>query len=203
MSARTHSRSVLASTREGSWYKLRQMNNVSQVLAERFRNYEPPRQRLSGLLFDHLFEDPLHVFQVIVLVPPHGAPRDLNALPCSIIQCPVGHYDVASFTEGRNHAADGGKSLCVDDASWSAEMSRDVCFCFDMYILGAIETWGRTGPHTVCSEDLNGLLFESLIRDQVVEVVRREVRHRAAIRKLRLRPSWSVDLSHSVNSSDW
>ena len=51
----------------------------------------------------------------------------------------------------------------------------------NMYVLGSIETRGAAGADTIVSQDLDGFFFESLIRDQVVEVVGGEIGNSAAI----------------------
>ncbi len=55
-----------------------------------------------------------------------------------------------------------------------------------MYILSPVETWRTTWAHTICSQGLDGFLFEGFVRNEVVEVIRREIRHRPPIGQLRL-----------------
>jgi len=60
-------------------------------------------------------------------------------------------------------------------------------------ILCAVETRGATGADTVCAQGLNGLVFEDIVGEEVVEVVRGKVRDGAAIGELRLgagRSAW-------------
>jgi len=51
-------------------------------------------------------------------------------------------------------------------------------------ILCAIETRRATGPDTVCAQGLNGLVFEDIVGEEVVEVVRGKVCDSAAIGEL-------------------
>jgi hypothetical protein len=51
-------------------------------------------------------------------------------------------------------------------------------------VLRTVEAGGTTRPYAVGAEGLDGLLFESLVCDEVIEVVGREVRDGAAIGEL-------------------
>ena len=50
-----------------------------------------------------------------------------------------------------------------------------------MYILGTIETPRATWSDSVVAESLNGLLLESFVGIEVIEIERAEVRHGSAI----------------------
>lgn len=63
-------------------------------------------------------------------------------------------------------------------------MGRDVRFGLDMYVLSTIETRGPARAHTVRAEGLNGFLLESVIGDEIVEVVGGEVCDGAAVGEL-------------------
>ena len=51
----------------------------------------------------------------------------------------------------------------------------------NVYVLGSVKSRGAAGANTIVSEDLNSFLFESLVRDKIVEVVGGEIGHSAAI----------------------
>ena len=51
----------------------------------------------------------------------------------------------------------------------------------NVYILGSVEPRGAAGANTVVSENLNSFLFKGLVRDKIVEIVRGEIGHSAAI----------------------
>lgn len=66
-------------------------------------------------------------------------------------------------------------------------MGRDVSFGFDMHVLSAVETRRPAGAHAVRAEGLNSFLFESLIGDEIVEVIGGEVGDGAAVGELAFR----------------
>jgi len=53
-----------------------------------------------------------------------------------------------------------------------------------VYILCAVESGRTAGADAVGAESLDGFLFESLVRDEVVEIEGGEVRDGAAVREL-------------------
>jgi hypothetical protein len=70
-----------------------------------------------------------------------------------------------------------------------------------VHVLGAIESRRSTGADAICSEGLDGLLFERLVGDEVVEVVGREVCDDLAAgrgRDSRFRAGWTMG-----SISDW
>lgn len=74
-------------------------------------------------------------------------------------------------------------------------MGRDVSFSLNMYVLGAVEIWGATWPDAVGAEDLDRLLFKGFVRDEVVEIVGREICYCTAVGEFRLGPRWSASMS--------
>lgn len=74
----------------------------------------------------------------------------------------------------------------VDDAGWYAQVRSNVLLCLHVYILCAVEPGRTAGADAIGAEGLNGFLFESLVRDEVVEIERGEVRNGAAVGELRL-----------------
>lgn len=85
-------------------YHFGQIKHVPHVLKKRFRNDESPGKRLLRLLFRYPLEHPLHVLQIIVIIPPHRTPADLNSLPDGIIDGAVRNDDVPPLTERRDDA---------------------------------------------------------------------------------------------------
>ena len=57
-----------------------------------------------------------------------------------------------------------------------------VALGLDMNILGSVEPGGAAGANAIRAEDLDYFLFERLIRDKVVKVVRGEIGHGPAVR---------------------
>ncbi len=51
----------------------------------------------------------------------------------------------------------------------------------NMYVLGSVKPRGAAGANTIVPEDLDSFLFESLVRDKIVEVVGGEIGDSAAI----------------------
>ena len=152
-------------------YDAREVEHVAYVLEEAFCDDKTACECPAFLFFDDAFENPFHVLQVVVLVPPDGASADLDALSDCIIDCFVGHYDVSSFAKGWDHAGDGRECLGVDDAGFCAKMGGDVGFGLDVHILGAVEPRWRAGANTISAEDLDGAFLEVRICAQSIEVV--------------------------------
>ena len=55
-----------------------------------------------------------------------------------------------------------------------------------MHILCPVEAWWPTWPNTVCAEGLDGFLFQSLVGNEIVVVVRGQIGDSATIGKLGL-----------------
>jgi hypothetical protein len=127
-----------------------------------------------------------------VLVPPHRAPADLDALPDCIVDGLVRDNDVATLREGRDDARDGGEGLRVDDARGNTQVCGDVGLGLNVDILCAIETRRAAGTDAVCAERLDSLLLERLVAIEVVEVVRGEVRDGAAVGELGFGSGWAA-----------
>ena len=51
-----------------------------------------------------------------------------------------------------------------------------------MDVLGAIELRGATRPNAICTQGLDGLLLDLVIRVEVVEIVRCQIDGRPSIR---------------------
>ena len=51
----------------------------------------------------------------------------------------------------------------------------------NMYVLGSIKPRGAAGANTIVSEDLDSFLFESLVRNKIVEVIGSEIGDSAPI----------------------
>lgn len=83
----------------------------------------------------------------------------------------------------------------VDDAGWHAQVRSNVLLRLHVYILCAVKSGRTAGANAVGTEGLNGFLFESLIRDEIVEVERGEVRDGAAVGELRLGSCRSAPMS--------
>lgn len=168
---------------------LGQVDHVTHGLEEPLGDDESPGQGFVALLLGDLAQDPLKILRVIVFVPSHGRPTDLESFADGIIDRLVGDDDVAPLAECWDHTADRAKRLRVDDAGRSAQESGDISFDLHVYILGAVEARGSTWPHAVSAQRLNRAFFEHLIGDEVVEVVRGEVGDGAAIGQFRPRTS--------------
>lgn len=127
----------------------------------------------------------------------------MHALPDREIDGFVGHDDVTSLREGRDDAGDGGESLSVDNACRGPQMRRDVRFRLLVNILRAVEARRTAWSNTVRPQRLYGLLFQTLVPGQVVEVVGRDVGDNPAVRELRLwtsRPrNVSKPTAHGLN----
>jgi hypothetical protein len=167
-------------------YQLRQVNHVANVLEQALGDDEAPRQRLPGLLLDQVLEHVLEVLHVVVLVPLDGAAADLHALADGKVDGLVGDDDVAALAERGDDAGDGGKGLRVDDARRHAQVRRDVCLGLHVHVLRAVEAGRAAGADAIGAQRLDGLLLERLVADEVVVVVRREVRDGAPVGELRL-----------------
>lgn len=63
-------------------------------------------------------------------------------------------------------------------------MGRDVRFGSNMNVLGTVEAWRPAGTYAVRAEGLDGFLFQSLIGDEIVEVVGGKVCDGAAVGEL-------------------
>jgi hypothetical protein len=85
--------------------------------------------------------------------------------------------------------------LRIDDAGWYAQMRSNVLLCLHVYILCAVESRRTAGADAVGAEGLNGFLFESLVRNEVVEIERGEVCDGAAVGELRLGSCRSAPVS--------
>ena len=165
----------------GTTHDFGQIEHISHQLAQPFAYDEPSGQRLLGLLFHHPREDSLEICQVIMFIPPHAAPRDLYALSDRIIDRTIRHNDVATLTERGYNAGDRAERLSVDDACCCPQEGSDVLLDLHMYILSAVEAWWTTGSNAVGAQGLNSSFFELFVRDEVIVVVRGEVRHGAAV----------------------
>ncbi len=137
------------------------------------------------MLLDDLFQHSLHVLQVIVFIPSDRTSRYLNAFADGVVDRFVGDDDVPALGKRRDHAGNGGESLSVDDARGHAQMGRNRGLGFHVYILSAVEARRTARPDAVGAQRLDGLLFQRLIRHQVVKVVGCEVRDRAPGGELR------------------
>jgi hypothetical protein len=126
----------------------------------------------------------LQILHVIVLVPPHRAPRNLQSLFDGIVDRFVGDNDISPLAKRWDDTRYRRERLRVDDAGARAEECSNVRLNLHVDVLCAVESRGATGPHAVGAEGLNGALFEVLIRDEVVVVVGREVRDGSAIGEL-------------------
>ena len=65
-------------------------------------------------------------------------------------------------------------------------MCSNIRLRLHVYVLRAVEARRTTRADAICAERLDGLLLESLVCDEVVEVVGREVRDGAAVGEFRL-----------------
>ena len=166
-------------------HQFRQIRHIPDTLEQPFRNDEPPRKRLLALLLDSSLQHPLQIRHIIMLVPSHRAPTNLNALPDGKVDRLVRNNDIAPLAEARNDAGDGREGLRVDDAGRHAEVGRDVRLRLLVHVLGAVETWRAAGADAICAEGLDSLFFEDLGGEEVVEVVGCQVRHGAAVGELR------------------
>ena len=63
-------------------------------------------------------------------------------------------------------------------------MRRNVCFGFDVNVLGAVEVGRAAGSNAICTKALNSLFFESLVSREVVEIVRSKIRDGATVCQL-------------------
>jgi hypothetical protein len=70
-----------------------------------------------------------------------------------------------------------------------------------VYILGAVEAGRTTGTNAVCAEGLDSLLLERFVRNEVVVVVRGEIRDGAAVGQLRFGPGRTVTVLVQLLSS--
>ena len=106
-----------------------------------------------------------------MLIPVNGTPGNLDPFANSIIHRSVSDYDIAPLTKSWDHTANRRKGLSVDNARWRAEMSCNIGFGFDMYILSAVEARRRARTYAVGTQYLYSLFFESFVRDKIVEIV--------------------------------
>ena len=173
-------------------YHSGKVGHVSDVLEHGFGDDESSRQFPTFLLLDDPFQDPFKVLHVVVLIPPHRAPADLDALANSKIDRAVRHNDIPSLAECRYDAGNGAECLSVNDACRRPYMRRNVGFGLNVDVLGAVEPWRRAGPHPVSPKDLYGALLQVWIGGEVIEVIRREVGDRTAIGEFGFRARRSV-----------
>jgi len=179
--------STLVISMDTRWtYDLWQVYHIPNVLKQTLGDDEASGERLLGLLLDNLLEDVLQVFHIIVFEPPDSTATDLYALARSEVERLVRYDNISSLAETGNHTAYGREGLRVDDAGGDTEVCSDVGFGLHVNILCAVETRGTTRADTVCAQGLNGLVFENIVGEEVVEVVRGKVRDGAAIGELRL-----------------
>ena len=116
-----------------------------------------------------------------MLIPAHRTPRNLDPLPDRVVDRAVRNNHVPPFGKGRDDARDGGEGLRVHDAGRLAEEGGDVGFGFDVHVLRAVEAGGAAGADAVGAQGLDGLFFDGVVRDEVVEVVGGEVRDGAVV----------------------
>ena len=176
----------------GESHNLWQVDHIPHILRQRLRDDESPHQRLLRLLPDHLGQHALQVLHVIVLVPSHRAPRDLDALADGVVGALVRDDDVSSLGKGGDHAGDGAEGLRVDDARRHAQVVRDVGLAAHVHVLGAVEARGPAGPDAISAQRLDGFFLEAFVGDEVVVVVGGEVGDGPAVGELALGSRRSV-----------
>lgn len=186
-----------------STYDLWQVHHIPNVLKQALGDDEASGERLLGLLLDNLLEDVLQILHIIVFEPPDSTATDLNALARSEVERLVRYDNISSLAETGNHTAYSREGLRVDDAGGDTEVCSDVGFGLHVNVLCAVETRGATGADTVGAQGLNGLVFEDIVGEEVVEVVRGKVRDGAAIGELRLGARRSAQCSLALGSEHW
>ena len=130
-----------------------------------------------------------------MLIIPDRAPTNLQTLPNSIIDRAIRNNNIASLTESRNNTGNCREGLRINNTTFRAKARRDVRLRLHVYILSAIELRRSARSNTVCSKSLNGLFFNLLVADEVVEVVGGEVRYGPAVGEFHFRSCWSAPVS--------
>lgn len=97
----------------------------------------------------------------------------------------IHNYDITTLGKCRNNTRDRRKGLRIDDTSRSTEECSNVSFSTHMHILGSVESGRSTRTDSISSNGLNGFLLQSVIRNEVVEVIRRKVRNSSSVHELR------------------
>jgi hypothetical protein len=120
-----------------------------------------------------------------VLEPPHRTSRDLYALPDRIVNRLVRDDDIASLRKRWYHTRYCREGLCVYDTCGCPNVSGDVGFCLDVYVLCTVEPWGAARTDTVGTEGGDGAVFQMFGGDEVIVVVGCEVYDCTTVRELR------------------
>lgn len=165
-------------------YQLRQVHRITNQIEEGFGDHKAPRQLLLGLLLHNLLHLSLQILHIVVVVPKDVAAGGLQALANRVVDQLVGDDDVAALAEGRYDTGNSREGLRVDNASLGTETGRNVGLGLHVYILGTVELGRAAGAYAVGPESLDGLLFDLLVRIEVVKVVRGQVGDRLAGREL-------------------
>ncbi len=113
--------------------------------------------------------------------PPYRAPTNLDALSGRETNRLIRNNDIASLAETRNHTRDSRERLRIDNASGHTKVRSNIRLRLLVDILGPVEAWGTARADTIGTECLDGFLFEDFGGEEVVEVVRGEVRYGSAV----------------------
>lgn len=179
-------------------YQRRQISHVANVFKYTLSHNEPPRQWLPCLLLDYPLQHPLQVFHVAMLVPSNCASRNLNPLPYCVPNSLVGNDNVSTFRECRYDTANNAESLRVDDACRYSQMCCHVGLCLHVHIHRTVEAWRSARSNSIRAQRRYGLFLKRLVADKVVEVIRSQVRHCAAIGEAGARASRTWDIAVNV-----
>jgi len=160
----------------GDSYKLRQVNNIANVLEQAFRDNEASREWFLCLIPHDLQQYPLQILHVVVFVPENCTSADLKTLSNGVIDRFVCHDDIASFGEGRNNRRDSRESLGIHNTSRRPKMFRNLPLGLYMAILCPVESRWPTRTNSIFSQRGDSLLFQDLIGVEIVKVVARQIR---------------------------
>lgn len=101
-----------------------------------FRDDESPGQRalLLAALLLHALQNLFEALQVVVVVPPNGAARDLESLLDGKIDTTVRNDNVTALAESRDHRANGSERLGIDNRRLRAQEVSNVLLQLDVHI---------------------------------------------------------------------
>lgn len=111
-------------------YQFREIRHRAVILENALGDDEPTSQGPTLLLclllnaLQHIFK----ALQVVMVIPPNGASRDLDTLLDCEVDTAVRDNDIPTFCEGCDDGRDCCESLRVDDSRFSAEEGSQVTF---------------------------------------------------------------------------
>lgn len=127
-----------------------------------------------------------------MFVPTNNTARDLDTLPNSKANALVRNNDITTLGKRRNNTGNRRERLGVHDTRRSTQERRDIGLGLHVHVLRTVESTGTAGTHAVVAECLDGLLLESLVGVEVIEIERAEVRDGSSVGEFRFGSDGSV-----------